>query len=141
MEVTLSWTAPADDGGLDIAGYRIEVSENSGTSWTDLVTDTGSANATYSHSGLSTGTTRHYRVSAINADGTGLPSVVAYTTTAGLGSLGSATPVRPETLMLLEAIGDQDKTHSQGFETGPHPRGYNLTSVALYVADANLASW
>ena len=33
--IDLSWTAPSDDGGADITGYKIEVSPN-GSSWSDL---------------------------------------------------------------------------------------------------------
>ena len=69
--IDLSWTAPADNGGSDITGYKIEVSSDGGTNWTDLVADTGSTTTTYSHTGLSAGDTRHYRVSAINVNGTG----------------------------------------------------------------------
>ena len=59
-----------DDGGADITGYRIEVSEDSST-WSDLVADTNTTGASYSHTGLSAGSTRYYRVSAINSAGTG----------------------------------------------------------------------
>ena len=76
-QVDLSWTAPADDGGADITGYRIEVSEDDGASWSDLVANTDTTDTTYSHTGLSRGSTRHYRVSAINADGTGPASDLA----------------------------------------------------------------
>ena len=69
-EIDLSWTAPSDDGGADITGYKIEVSTN-GTSWTDLVDDTNSTTTSYGHTGLTAGSTRHYRVSAINSEGTG----------------------------------------------------------------------
>ena len=69
-EIDLSWTAPSDDGGAAIIGYKIEVSTG-GSSWSDLVSDTGSTRTSYSHTGLSAGTTRHYRVSAINSAGTG----------------------------------------------------------------------
>ena len=69
-EIDLSWTAPSDDGGAAITGYRIEVSTN-GSSWSDLAADTGSTSASYSHTGLTAGSTRHYRVSAINSAGTG----------------------------------------------------------------------
>ena len=69
-EIDLSWTAPSDDGGADITGYRIEVSTN-GSSWNDLMADTNSTSTSYSHTGLSAGNTRHYRVSAINSEGTG----------------------------------------------------------------------
>lgn len=83
--IDLSWTAPANDGGAAITGYRIEVSEN-GTSWTDLVTDTRSTTTTFSHTGLEPGSTRFYRVAAINPAGTGLPSLVAFASTDDAGA-------------------------------------------------------
>ena len=79
--IDLSWTAPTDNGGSDISGYRIEVSSNGGTSWTNREGNTGSSTTTYSHTGLSAGTTRHYRVSAINSVGTGTASNVDNATT------------------------------------------------------------
>ena len=79
--IDLSWTAPASDGGDPIIGYKIEVSSDAGVSWTDRVATTGDANTTYSHTGLAAATTRHYRVSAINTNGTGDASNVANATT------------------------------------------------------------
>ena len=73
-QIDLAWIAPASDGGRAITGYRIEVSENGGTDWTDLEADTGNTDTSYSHTGLAVGDTRHYRVSAINAAGTSGPS-------------------------------------------------------------------
>ena len=78
----LSWSVPASDGGAAITGYRIEVSEN-GSTWNDLVANTRNAAVSYSHTGLTAGTTRHYRVSAINSAGTGPASNIATGTTAG----------------------------------------------------------
>ena len=75
--IDLSWNAPTDDGGSSITGYRIEVSDDGGSTWSDLVANTGSSSRTYAHTGLEAGTTRHYRVSAINRVGTGLASAVA----------------------------------------------------------------
>ena len=72
-EIDLSWTAPPDNGGANITGYKIEVSTN-GSSWSDLVADTDSTSTSYSHTGLTAGSTRHYRVSAINSAGTGSAS-------------------------------------------------------------------
>ena len=72
-EIDLSWTAPSDDGGADITGYRIEVSNN-GSRWSDLEANTGNAATSYSHTGLTADSTRHYRVSAINSTGTGMAS-------------------------------------------------------------------
>ena len=97
--IDLSWTAPSDDGGADITGYKIEVSPN-GSSWSDLEANTRSTSTSYSHSSLRAGSTRHYRVSAINSVGTGPASnVVTGTTDAGnaatdraaLGALYNAT--------------------------------------------------
>ena len=79
--IDLSWTAPAD-GGSAITGYKIEVSTDGGTNWTDLVADTGNDDTRYPHTGLAPGSTRHYRVSAINAVGTSDASDVVSGTTA-----------------------------------------------------------
>ena len=80
-KIELSWTAPALDGGSAITGYKIEVSTDGGTNWSDRVTDTGNSDTSYTHSGLAAGNTRHYRVSAINTVGTSEPSEVVSDTT------------------------------------------------------------
>ena len=79
-QIDLSWSAPASDGGAAITGYRIEVSAD-GSAWSHLDADTGSTTTSYSHTGLTAGTTRHYRVSAITSAGTGPESNVASATT------------------------------------------------------------
>ena len=73
--IDLAWTAPADIGTGNIRGYRIEWSADGSTNWADLVADTGNTDTTYADEGLNPGTTRHYRVSAINLAGPGDPSV------------------------------------------------------------------
>ena len=78
--IALSWTVPWITGGVAISGYKIEVSADSGTTWSDLVANTGTTDLTYAHTGLSGGDTRHYRVSAINSAGTGPASDVASAT-------------------------------------------------------------
>ena len=80
-QIDLDWAAPDFDGGSAVTGYRIEVSENEGSTWTNLVANTGSTTTAYSHTDLAPATTRHYRVSAINAIGTGNPSNMANATT------------------------------------------------------------
>ena len=79
--IDLSWTAPTDDVIFDITGYRIESSADGSTGWTDLVTDTRMTATTHSHTGLMPNTTRYYRVSAINGEGTSEPSDTANATT------------------------------------------------------------
>ena len=79
--IALSWQAPADDGGAPVTGYRIEVSEDGGRSWEDLVANTRTTATVHTHSGLAPASTRHYRVSAINRIGAGEASRVAGSTT------------------------------------------------------------
>ena len=79
--INLSWSAPASDGGSAITGYNIEVSPNGTSGWTDQVANTNSTATTYAHTGLASGDTRHYRVSAINTNGAGTASNVDSATT------------------------------------------------------------
>ncbi|MDE1829115.1 MAG: fibronectin type III domain-containing protein [Thaumarchaeota archaeon] len=85
-QINLNWTAPADNGGSIITGYKMERSLDNGTSWNTIVTNTGTATTAYSDTGLSSNTTYTYRVSAINSAGISSPSNTASATTL------SATP-------------------------------------------------
>ena len=107
--IDLSWNAPTDDGGASITGYRIEVSDDGGSTWSDLVANTGSSNRTYAHTGLTAGVTRHYRVSAINRVGTGLASAVA----SGQTQAANATPKRPSTMYLYFTVSNSDQNESE----------------------------
>lgn len=80
-QIDLTWVAPGYDGGAPITGYQVEISADAGSTWGVLVPSTGSTGTSYSHTGLEPGSTRHYRVSATNAAGTGLPSNVANAST------------------------------------------------------------
>ena len=80
-EIDLSWRVPTTDGGAEITGYKIDVSDDRGATWQTLVANTRSTGTTYSHSGLPPASTRHYRVSAINRIGVGRASSVASATT------------------------------------------------------------
>ena len=101
-EINLSWTAPTDDGGADITGYKIEVSPN-GSSWSDLEGNTLSTNTSYSHSSLTAGSTHHYRVSAINSAGTGPASNVVTGTTDTGTTAGNAATDRAALVALYNA--------------------------------------
>ena len=90
--INLSWSAPATTGGSAITGYKIEVSPNGTSGWTDQVANTNSTATTYAHTGLAAGDTRHYRVSAINANGTGVPSNVDSATTASTNTAAMGAP-------------------------------------------------
>ncbi len=87
--IDLSWHSPA---GSEVTGYRIEYSAAGSAPWLVLVADTGNTATSYSDIGLSHGTTRHYRVLAINAGGTSGASNIDSATT-GATPIGSAPAV------------------------------------------------
>ena len=95
--IQLTWEVPPFDGGAPISGYRVEVSEDGGSSWQDLAANTGSAETSYEHGDLDPAATRFYRVSAINEIGTGEPSEVASATT-------DAIPPDPPTGLTATAV-------------------------------------
>ena len=70
--IDLAWEAPGVTGSAAsaaIAGYRIETSDDGAASWSDLVANTGSPATSWRDSYPVPNQTRHYRVSAIDADG------------------------------------------------------------------------
>ena len=72
-QVTVTWTAPASNGGSAITDYVVEYSSDAGSTWTtfsDAVSTTTSSIVT----GLTNGIAYKFRVSAKNANGTGSAS-------------------------------------------------------------------
>jgi titin len=90
-QATVTWTAPGDDGGTPVTGYRVETTTDGGTTWTVALADTASTATSAVLGGLTNGTTTGFRVSAINAVGVGGPS--APTTTVPRTVPGSPTSV------------------------------------------------
>jgi hypothetical protein len=86
VDVTLTWNAPADDGGDPVTGYLIQRSNN-GTTWTTIVANTNSTTRVYNDNNLAPGFTYYYRVAAIN--------LVATTAGAGFSSPYSAVSSTP----------------------------------------------
>ena len=80
-QIDLAWTASAGNGTNPVIGYRVEVSPNGTSNWSERTANTASTATTYSHAGLGPSTTRHYRVSAVDSQGPGPPSNVAGATT------------------------------------------------------------
>ena len=68
-QIDLTWETPTTAGTFPpIKGYRIWVSTGTNSSWTRMVYNTGSTTTAYSHTGLSIGNYRRYRVAALNDD-------------------------------------------------------------------------
>ena len=149
--IDLSWTAPADNGGFAISGYRIEVSADGGTTWTDRFPDTGTTSVTYSHTGLVAGNTRHYRVSAINSFGTGAASVPASATTdlstdATLSGLALKNAADDSATALNETFVSTTKSYTadvlnavSSITVEPSTSDSNATVAYLDASDAALA--
>ena len=132
--IDLTWTAPADDGGSVITGYKIEVSPNGSTGWTDRVANTGTT-TTYSHTGLSAGTTRHYRVSAINANGTGAASNVDDATT---DDAATTVPGAPTS---LTATASGTTTIDLTWTAPADDGGSAITGYKIEVSPNGTSSW
>jgi len=71
-QITITWTAPASDGGLPITNYTIYRGSASGGE--TLLVTLGNV-LTYTDTSLTNGQTYYYRVTASNAVGEGSPSI------------------------------------------------------------------
>lgn len=69
--IGIGWTNPGT-----ATSFKIERSAANANTWSDVVSDTMSSGTTYNDTSLSTGTGYDYRVSGINASGTGTASAV-----------------------------------------------------------------
>ena len=125
-EIDLSWTAPSDDGGADITGYRIEVSTD-GSSWSDLEANTSSTSTSYAHTGLAAGSTRHYRVSAINSAGTGPAS--------GADSATTATATKPGRPTGLTATADGQTEIDLSWTAPSDNGGADITGYRIEISE------
>ena len=108
-QINLSWSAPASSGGSPITGYRIEVSTNGGSTWSNRIANTGNTNRNYSHTGLAgsvTRVTRHYRVAAINSAGVGPFSNVANSRPVVTIQSGPASAVEGQDIVFTVTISD-----------------------------------
>ena len=129
--IELAWTAPVHVGGRAITGYRIEVSPDGASDWTELVANTASTATTYVHKGLNAGATRHYRVSAINVVGASDPS----------GSDHATTRTDEQLVSNFNYAGDADNVHLSAqnvvgiFTTGS--RDAKLNSIELKLRKFN----
>ncbi|MGH9879689.1 MAG: fibronectin type III domain-containing protein, partial [Nitrososphaerales archaeon] len=103
IQINLSWTPPAYNGGPAITGYRIDVKAGAG-SYAPLSSNTG-ATTTFSHSGLTTGTTYYYKVYAINSVGTSAASSESSATPTSSSS--SSVPNPPTNLIATQASSNQ----------------------------------
>lgn len=121
--VTLTWTAPADDGGASVTNYEIYRGTSTGTAV--LVATVGNV-LTYRNAGLTNGTTYWFQVAAVNSAGVGARSNEASATPA-------TTPSPPRSLKVTRVSGGLRLTWVAPSSTG----GSAITSYRIYRTDGN----
>ncbi len=90
--VAIGWTAPSATGGLPLTGYLLQVSTDSGATWTPVGTGALSASVTsYTATGLTNGLAYEFRVAAENSLG-----VSPYVASAPV--IPSTVPLAPQAL-------------------------------------------
>lgn len=142
--VVLSWTAPSDDGGAPVTGYRIERSDDGGATWQVLDADTGTTTTSTTVTGLTNGTPVRFRVAAINAAGTGSMSPPLTTTALTVPGAPTITSVTAGNRVLVVAVSgpaDDGGAPVTGFEhstdggltwrTAPAPQDGQITVAPL----------
>ena len=114
-EIKLSWTKP-DDRGSDITSYELQASDD-GSEWSNLESLSGSEGE-YVHTGLGGGTTKYYRVRAVNVNGNGQWSP---TRSASTDAGGPDAPV-----LTLTVVDDNqiDLSWTEPANNGSSIRGY-----------------
>lgn len=89
--VDLGWIAPSWTGGDAVSDHVVEVSTDGGATWTATVTGSGATG--FRVEGLTPGVETMFRVSAVNGNGTGAPSVVVTTTPATVPGAPTITSI------------------------------------------------
>ena len=80
-EIDVSWTIPSDLGVFTVTGYRVDRSDNGGSTWKTVAPNTGNTKTDYLDTGLNAGSTYAYRVFTLTKMITSLPSALVSTTT------------------------------------------------------------
>lgn len=94
-QINLAWTAPSNDGGTVIKGYKI-LRENSCTGSFVAISTTHNPSTVYSDTGLAANTCYLYNIQAINAIGVG--SIATSNVTATTAPAQTHTPNSPTRL-------------------------------------------
>ena len=126
-QVTLSWMAPASNGGSTITGYRLYRGTAPGAETLLVNLGTGT---TYTSTGLVNGTTYYYTVSALNSVGEGArPNELSATPQAA-----ATVPGAPTGLVVI-----QNKPHGIALTWSPpsNTGGSPITGYQIYRATAS----
>ncbi len=136
-EATLTWTAPASDGGAAITKYQYRVSADGGSTWSPDWTDVPDADSdsdqaderTVTVTGLANGTLHTFQVRAVNSEGGGIEAQDTATPVAFLVSNANSAASGTDSY----SSDDLTPRLAVQFTTGSHADGYKIDTVRLWV--------
>ena len=129
-QIDLAWQPPTDEGGTPITAYQVQVSED-GVSFNDLHRTPNRTTLSYQHTGLSSGTTRHYRVAAINSVGPGDYASVSATILPAVPTSLTATAVSDTQIDLAwQPPTDDGGTPITGYQVQVSEDGSTFTDLS-----------
>ena len=132
LKSTITWTAPTDNGGAEITGYKVDQSTGNFSGWATCAGGDAVNALTLINVALAIGSWK-FRVSAINSAGTGLPSAIS--TAVPVVSV----PGAPTTVAGTGGVRSTDITWVAPAVTGGHPiTGYRVEQRLGEDAWANL---
>jgi hypothetical protein len=138
MQVALSWTAPASNGGSAITGYQVQVATSAGGTYTNATgCSTNSTATSCTATGLTNGTTYFFKVAAINAVGTGAYSAASSGVTPGAVFTDSplvagVTPIK--VLHITELRSRIDALRALHPPLGPYAYAESITTTTVVKA-------
>ncbi len=137
-EVAITWTAPSNDGGGTITGYRIRYSIDFGDNWTTYTADTGTSTVSATLTGLTLNQRYDFEIAAINSAGTGTAAESEWGCTPVLASAPQTPPsASPESVAGIEHLDRHDK-RTLAETDGTMTRHWDGTGVVVYVLDSGI---
>ena len=132
-ELSVSWNAPASDGGAAITGYSVQYRESGATNWTIVTragTDVGQA-----ITGLTAGTSYEVRVAAMNSEGTGSYAQATART------LGASPPTVPGMVQNLSVSPVSQSELSVSWNAPASDGGAAITGYSVQYRESGATNW
>ena len=134
-QINLRWEAPTQTGGRPITAYGIDTL--SVDTWGTLISNTGSTDLSYMHTGLDPVKRYYYRVSAINDIGLSLPSETASATT----KTATPTAVVPDAPTGLTAVAVSFDQINLRWEAPTQTGGRPITAYGIEISATGNGAW